>query len=180
MRRLAGRPLIAAVVIVTASLLAPTPASAQEDTGNVAWSLTRSVLVDPTTFAPAAISYEAMRRDWKTSQVLFAHGWLEANPRFTVSGRPNDVPVSDAGGTRRIRGVALSVLRNSAVNNLAVGIGARLCVARYPSHKTLIRTISWVERLAFASVITYRNSVDHVRQADMNRRIAREYGYSPP
>jgi len=109
MRRLAVRPLIAAVVIVTASLLAPMPASAQRDTGNVAWSLTRSVLVDPTTYAPAAISYEAMRRDWQTSQVLFAHGWVEANPRFTVSGRPNDVPVSDAGGTRRIRGVALSV-----------------------------------------------------------------------
>jgi len=66
------------------------------------------------------------------------------------------------------------------VNNLAVGIGARLLVARYPSHKKLIRTISWVERLAFASFSTYRNSINHLRQAGVNRGIAREYGYIPP
>ena len=64
------------------------------------------------------ISYEAIQQDWKTSQVLFANGWVEQNPRFTVSGRANDVPVSYEEGTRRIRRAALTVLQYSAANNV--------------------------------------------------------------
>jgi hypothetical protein len=41
------------------------------------WDVARAVLVDPSTYAPALISYEAIRQDWKTSQILFANGWLE-------------------------------------------------------------------------------------------------------
>lgn len=62
----------------------------------------------------------------ETSQVLFARGWVEMNPRFTISGRPNDVPVAYGAGKRIIRREARSLLQNSAVNNLAEGIGERL------------------------------------------------------
>ena len=174
-------------VFVAAMWLGLAPASvfaqalAQAETPRpLAWDVVRAVLIDPTTYAPALISYEAIRQDWKTSQVLFAHGWLEENPRFTVSGRPNDVPVSYGEGASRIRGAALTMLQYSAVNNVSANIAERLLVARYPHRKRLIRALSWAERIAFASLLTYTNSADHIRQASTNRRLAREYGYTRP
>ena len=168
-----------AAVIATALALAPVAAWGQAENGRpLIWDIARTVLIDPTTYAPAVISHEAIRWDWKTSQILFAYGWVEENPRFTISGRANDPPVSYATGNRIIRGVALSVFQRSVANNLAVGIGERVLTARYPERKKLIRTLSWVERVAFAAIITYRNAADHVRQAAANRRLAREYAYT--
>ena len=159
--------------------LLPAAVSAQgEGRRPFAWDVARAVLIDPTTYAPALISYEAVRHDWKTSQVLFAHGWLEQNPRFTVSGRPNDVPVSYDEGTRRIHTATLVVIQYSVLNNVSVGVAERLLIKRYPERKTLIRTMSWIERIAFASILAYNNSADHLRQASTNRRLAREYGYA--
>ena len=173
----AVRVCIAAILLG----LSPAPALAQADQARaLAWDVARAVLIDPTTFAPAVISYGAIRQDWKTSQILFTNGWLEQNPRFTTSGRANDVPVSYHEGTRRIRIAALGVLQYSAAHNVGVAVIERLLVARYPHRKPLIRTLSWVERIAFASILTYRNSADHLRQASDNRRQAREYGYTRP
>jgi hypothetical protein len=90
------------------------------------WDVARAVLIDPTTYAPALVAHEAMTRDWKTSQVLFAHGWMERNPRFTASGLPNDVPVSYGEGNRIIHRASLRVLQYSVLNNAASGIGERL------------------------------------------------------
>jgi hypothetical protein len=169
------RPLFIAVVLG----LSPTVISAQaEDSGPFAWDVARAVLIDPTTYAPAILSHEAMRQDWKTSQLLFAHGWLEQNPRFTLSGRANDVPVSYLEGTSRIRGAALTVLQYSVANNVGVQVVERLLVSRYPQRKKLIRTLSWIERIALASILTYSNSADHLRQASVNRHLGREYGYA--
>lgn len=168
-------------IVVMALGLAPASLRAQaEQPRPFAWDVARAVLIDPTTFAPALISHEAIRQDWKTSQILFANGWLEQNPRFTTSGRANDVPVSYDEGTRRIRATALTMLQYSAVNNVSARVVERLLVARYPRRKTLIRALSWAERIAFASLLTYRNSADHIRQASTNRRLAIEYGYTRP
>ncbi len=144
----------------------------------VAWDVARGVLIDPTTYAPALISHEAMSRDWKTSQVLFAHGWLERNPRFTVSGRPDDIAISYEAGNRIIHRESLRLLQYSLLNNAASGIGERLLIARYPSRRTLIKAIGWAERIGYAAFMTYRNSADHLRQARENRRLARVYGYA--
>jgi len=138
----------------------------------------RAALIDPTTYAPALISHEAIRQDWKTSQVLFANGWLEENPRFTASARPSDVPIGYDEGMSRIRRSALTILQYSAVNNVSANVVERLLVARYPQRKRLIRALSWAERIAFASLLTYNNSADHIRQASTTRRLAREYGYT--
>lgn len=168
-------------IFVAAALLAVSPLSARAEGDQprpFAWDVARAVLIDPTTFAPAVISYSAIQEDWKTSQILFAHGWLEQNPRFTISGRANDVPVGYGEGTKRARIAALGVLQYSTANNASVAAVERLLVARYPQRKTLIRTLSWVERIAFASILTYRNSAAHLRQASTNRRQAREYGYT--
>jgi hypothetical protein len=171
----------AVFVVVMLSGLAPFSAAAQApESRPFAWDVARAVLIDPTTYAPALISYESIRRDWKTSQILFANGWVEENPRYTISGRANDLPVSYEEGTRRLQGAALHVFSYSVANNLGAGLVERLLVARYPHRKTLIRTLSWTERIAFASLLTYRNSADHIRQASTNRRLAREHGYTTP
>lgn len=143
-----------------------------------AWNVARAVLIDPTTYAPALISYEAMRQDWRTSQVLFAHGWVERNPRFTVSGRADDMPVDYDEGMSRIRGVSLRLLQYSAANNVSTRVVERFLAARYPHRKTLVRRLLWVERIAFASILAYSNSADHLRQASNNRRFARELDLS--
>jgi hypothetical protein len=170
-------------VLILAMLLGFLPASAlaQAKEGRpLAWDVARAALIDPTTYAPALIYYKAIQQDWKTSQVLFTHGWFEQNPRFTVSGRPNDLPVSYDAGTTRIRHAAVTVLQYSTANNVSTLVVERFLIARYPRRKTLIRTLSWIERIAFASALTYRNSAGHLRQAAKNRRLAREYGYTRP
>jgi hypothetical protein len=90
------------------------------------------------------------------------------------------VPVSYGEGSTRIRVAALGVLQYSAGNNVGAHLVERLLIARYPQKKRLIRTLSWVERIAFATVLTYRHSAEHFRQASSNRRLAREYGYTLP
>ena len=97
---MAFRAVLTAIVLVFASALASAQTAERRP---FAWEVARAVLVDPTTYAPALISYESMRQDWKTSQVLFAYGWLEQNPRFTISGRANDVPLGYSEGSSRIR-----------------------------------------------------------------------------
>jgi len=160
-------------------LLVPTCVSGQiEPSRPFAWDVSRAVLIDPTTYVPAVIAHEAMMRDWRTSQLLFAHGWREANPRYTVTGLPDDVPVSYDEGKDRIRGASLRVLEYSALNNAVAGVSERLLISKYPDHKKLIRTLSWVERIGYASFIAYRNSAVHFRQAEENQRLAREFGYA--
>jgi len=142
------------------------------------WDLARSVLIDPTTYAPAALSYGAQRLDWKTSRVLLDHGWLEQNPRFTVSGRPNDVAISYAAGNRKIRQEALVQLQQSVTANLVIGIGERVLVARYPQHRKLFWALSWGGRITAASWMAYLASAEHIRQIRTNGRLAAAYGYS--
>ena len=169
------RVLIAAMLLPLMSVSALAQA---ERTRAFAWDVARAVLIDPTTYAPPLISYAAIRQDWKTSQILFANGWVEQNPRFTINGRPNDIPVAYDEGNARIRSAAFGILQYSAGNNAGARIVERMLIARYPHRKTLIRTLSWVERIAFASILTYRNSASHFRQASNNRRLAHEHGYT--
>lgn len=169
----------ALLVGALALLLVPPSASGQaEPPRPFAWDVARAVLIDPTTYVPAIVAHEAMMNDWKTSQVLFAHGWREVNPRYTVTGLPNDVPVSYEEGKDRIRGASLNVLWFSVLNNTLAGVGERLLISKYPHRKKLIRTLSWVERIGYASVIAYRNSAVHLRQAERNRQLAREFAYT--
>ena len=60
------------LMLATVLGLAPALALAQaEQSRPFAWDVARAVLIDPTTYAPALISHEAIRQDWKTSQILF-------------------------------------------------------------------------------------------------------------
>jgi hypothetical protein len=54
------------------------------------------------------------------SQPFFARGFIERNPRFTITGLPNDVPLSHADGNKRILTDTLMIMQMSAVHNLGV------------------------------------------------------------
>jgi hypothetical protein len=162
------------------SLLSLTPATvlAQSDAeSSLAWDITKGVLLDPTTYAPATMSYAAQRMDWNSSQPLFRNGWMERNHLFTISGRPNDRPISYEDGNRKIRRMALLHLQESVINNVAANVFERVLTRKYPEHRKLFKTLSWVERIAFSSYVSYLASVNHFKQAERNREMARQYGY---
>ena len=159
-------------------ILAPAIASAQSDAeSSFFWDLTKSVVFDPTTYAPATLSYTSMKMDWESSQPLFRNGWVEQNHRFTVTGRPNDTPISVGDGHRQIRRMALLHLQESIINNVAANVFERVLAEKYPQHRKLFKVLSWVERIAFASYVSYVASANHFRQTARNRELAREYGY---
>ena len=159
-------------------ILAPTLASAQsENDSSFFWDVTKSVVLDPTTYAPATIAYTSLKIDWDSSQVLFRNGWVEQNHRFTVTGRPNSKPISFDDGNRKIRQMALLHLQESVINNVAANVFERVLSSKYPEHRKLFKTLSWIERIAFSSYVSYLASANHFRQARRNRELAVQYGY---
>ncbi len=165
-------------LLVTLMMVAPSSAFAQsEGDSSMFWDVTKSVVLDPTTYAPAVVSYTSLKMDWNSSQPLFRNGWLEQNHRFTLSGRANDLPVSVGEGNSRIRKMALMHLQESVVNNVAANIFERVLANRYPQHRKLFKVLSWAERIAFASYVSYVASANHFKQAERNRQLALQYGY---
>jgi hypothetical protein len=166
------------LLLLAMMILTPAAASAQSETdSNLFWDVTKAVVFDPTTYAPATLSYTSMKLDWDTSQPLFRNGWVEQNYRFTLSGRPNDIPVSYVDGNKRIRQMALLHLQESIVNNVAANIFERVLANKYPQHRKLFKVLSWAERIAFASVMSYYASAQHFKQAERNRQMALQFGY---
>jgi hypothetical protein len=165
-------------VILSMMILMPAIASAQAETDtNLFWDVTKAVVFDPTTYAPAALSYTSMKMDWDSSQTLFRNGWVEQNHRFTISGRPNDRPLSFADGNAKIRNMALLHLQESIINNTAANLFERVLAEKYPQHRKLFKVLSWVERIAFASYVSYAASANHFKQTERNRQLAIQYGY---
>ena len=158
-------------------IASPCAAYAQENDTPIVWDITKSVLLDPTTYTPAVLSYTSMKLDWNSSQALFRNGWMEHNYRFTISGRSNDYPISFADGNSKIRNLALLQLQESVVNNVAANFFERVLSERYPQHRKLFKTLSWVERIVYASYVSYLASANHFRQAERNRQLALQYGY---
>ena len=148
-----------------------------ESKGAFLANIAKSVVLDPTTYASAVVSYDATARDWKTSQPFFQHGYFEKNARFTISGRPNDLPVSYGEGNHRILMDTLGNLQVAIVNNVVDRIVERTLVEKYPDHRKIVRTLAFVERAAFASYMSYVLSAQHYRQWQDNERLARTMGY---
>jgi hypothetical protein len=157
--------------------VAAVPAGAQEsgavDAPGVLQDVVKRVALDPTTYAPTAVVYTARQLDWASSQSVFAFGYLEANPRYTISGLPGDTPISYAAGNRRIAADTVGLLGKSAANTAASAVIERLLIARAPRHRRLIRTLGWIERVSFASYWSYRLSVRHFEQWRDNQRLVR-------
>ena len=173
-------------LVVATLLVVPCSAKAQDgtedssadqpDQPSLIWDVTRRTLVDPTTYVPAVLSYGAMRLDWDSSQVFFRYGFVEQNPRFTVSGFSYDMPISHAAGNQQILMDSLGILQMSVVNNVTANVLESLLIKRYPHRRTLLRTLGWIERIGFASFWSYRLSAGHVRKWRENERMARQLG----
>jgi hypothetical protein len=167
----------ARVLCVALVVLLPSGALAQgDDSGSAVGTIVRRVLLDPTTYAPAAIAYDATMRDWNSSQPFFRNGYFEHNPRFTISGLPNDRPVSYAEGRQRILKDALVHLELAALHNTFENIVEHTLVSRFPEHRKLFRVLGWIERGAYASYASYVLSSQHYRQWRANERLAAEVG----
>lgn len=164
-------------VALLVSWNAPFASAQQDNRSSAVVDVAKSVIFDPTTYAPALIQYDATMRDWNTSQPFFQNGHGEQNPRFTISGLPDDPPLSWAAGRSLILRDTMSTLGVAAAQNLASHVVERALLARYPEHPKLVRTIGWVQRIALASLMSYNLSAVHYRQAALNARRARELGY---
>jgi hypothetical protein len=148
-----------------------------QERGSFLGSIAKQVVFDPTTYAPAIIAYDGTMRDWKTSQPFFQHGFVEHNPRFTVSGRPNDVAVSYGEGHKRILTDAVANFGMSTLNNFTSRVFERVLLDRFPEHRKAVKVASWVERISFGVYMSYMLSKDHYRQAELNVTRAQQLGY---
>jgi len=157
-------------------IVVPSSASAQEPPSPLG-DMVKRVVLDPTTYAPAVIAYDATMRDWNTSQPFFRHGYMERNERFTLTGRPNDLPISYGAGRNRILTDALLNLQMSVVNNVADQLFERMLLTRFPEHRKLVRTLGWVERISFGTYMSYQLSAQHYRQATANELRAQQMGF---
>ena len=178
MVRVKGWARQAVIALAIAVVLVPANASAQESSGGSAvGSIFKRVVFDPTTYAPAVIAYDGTMRDWNTSQPFFRNGYYERNERFTLSGLPNDRPVSYEVGQRRILNDAFVTLEMSLINNVSSQVFERILIDRFPQQRKLVRTLGWIERSAFASFMAYHLSAQHYRQAAANQGYARQMGF---
>ena len=166
------------VVVAALMILLPLRAFAQNpEQPSFLGDTLKRVVLDPTTYVPAAIAYDATLRDWNTSQPFFQNGYFEHNERFTLSGLPNDRPVSYGVGRQRIMWDAFMNLQMSLANNVADQVFERMLLDRFPTHRKLVRTLGWIERGAFASYMSYRLSAAHYRQAAANQAYAQQMGF---
>jgi hypothetical protein len=168
------------VLAIGLALVSPSGAGAQEQRGErdapVFQEVVKRVALDPTTYAPTVVVYTARQLDWSSSQAVFKFGYLEANPRYTITGLPGDPPVAYAVGNRRIARDTVGLLGKSAANNAASAVIERILIERAPRHRRLIRTLGWIERTSFASYWSYRLSKRHFDQWRDNERLARQLG----
>jgi hypothetical protein len=160
---------------ISSSLSSSATAQDQQPSSPVI-GIVKEVVLDPTTYAPAVIAYDATMRDWNTSQPFFRNGYMELNPRFTISGLPNDVPLSYAAGNRRILSDAFGNLGLSLVNNFTDRVFEHKLMERYPRHRKIVRAVGWIERLSFSGYMSYVLSAAHFRQAQANASEARALG----
>jgi hypothetical protein len=165
-----------AAFVVASLLVVPTGTFAQERDGSFVGGVIKSTVLDPTTYAPAILNYDSTIRDWNTSQPFFQNGFVERNARFTLSGRANDRAISYSAGRAKILHDALGVLAVSAIHNASTRVIERALIERHPERRTMIKTFGWIERIAVASVLSYKLSAAHYRQWKHNERLMRELG----
>ena len=162
--------------LIVSLLLVPGGAVAQEREPSVFGRAIKATILDPTTFAPAAFTYDGTMRDWNTSQPFFRNGFVEQNARFTRSGRPGDLAISYEAGRNRILRDSLSVLAVSAVHNFGTQLIQEGLREQYPEHRKLVNVLGWLERSAVASAMSYALAGPHYRQAQLNQRLSTNLG----
>jgi hypothetical protein len=172
------RGLTTSLVILTCAVATSRDASAQNDNRQSLLSETvKGTLLDPTTYVPAIVSYDATMRDWKTSQPFFQNGFMEHNARFTVSGLADTTPVGYGTGKTQILNDALVTLGTSVLQNAGNRLVAHALLERYPTHRKMVKTMAWIERISVASLMSYQRSAQHYRQGQHNEELAAQLGF---
>jgi hypothetical protein len=167
-----------ALTLMTFVVSLPHDVSAQSDARSSSLGdAVKGTLLDPTTYAPALVGYDSTIRDWKTSQPFFQNGFVEHNARFTVTGLPDDTPISYGAGRNKILKDALATLEMSVVYNLSDRFLEHALAQRYPEHRRMVRAIGWVGRISLASVISYQLSAPHYQQWRQNQERAARLGF---
>lgn len=142
--------------------------------------LLKKTFLDPTTYAPAGLYFTAAKLDWDSSRPFFIHGWKESNPNYTISGKPNDWPISHAAGNRKmIFRETLPLLGISALTNFGLNALEDIATHRDPKRKKFNKFIFTVTKIGLAGFSSYIWSKPNFHQWQKNRRIARELGYIP-
>ncbi len=141
------------------------------------WDITKHVVVDPTTYTPSVLAYASQRLDWDSSQPFFQHGDTEHNPEYTISGRPDDIPISHEAGNARILHRSFTVLENSFIHNVSSQVLERILISRHPEHRRLIEALGLMERISVAAYASYQMSASHFNQWQVNNQLARQRGY---
>lgn len=158
--------------LLLAFLAISSMASAQETSLSLK-RIAKQVVFDPTTYAVAGLNWFSSYKDWETSRPLFDRGFHEANPLFTVSGQPNDIPVSHGEGNRRITIAAIQWLGYSATVNTVVRTGENILRERYPEHRRLIKVAGWTTRIAINGYLAKTASEQHFGQWQRNNDMLR-------
>ena len=172
-----AQPLRVSVCLLIVVLsLVPWNASAQDQGTSPIGRAIKATLLDPTTYPPAMVTYDGTMRDWKTSQTFFRNGFVEQNPRFTLSGRSGDKAVSYEAGRNQILRDSLSVLAVSAAHNFSTQLIEQALRDRYPEHRKIVTALGWIERSAVASLMSYELAGPHYRQWRQNQRLIGELG----
>jgi hypothetical protein len=164
------------IVVALTTLVASSVSGQDQDHASFVPVVIKKVILDPTTYAPAIVAWEATRLDWRSSQIFFQHGSFEHNPGFTVSGRGDDTAIGYAAGNRQILTDAIANLQVSLINNASERVVEHRLMPRYPHHRKLLRTIGRIERSAVASYWSHRLSAGHFRQWQENERRAQQFG----
>ena len=162
--------------LIVSLLLLPCSAAAQEREPSVIGHAIKATFLDPTTFAPAAFTYDGTMRDWNTSQPFFRNGFVEQNARFTRSGRSGDIAISYEAGRSQILRDSLSVLAVSAVHNFGTQLIQQGLRERFPEHRKMVSVLGWIERSAVASAMSFALAGPHYRQAQLNQRMSNSLG----
>jgi hypothetical protein len=162
--------------VLVSTLVVPRVVSAQDRESSGVGHALKVTFLDPTTYAPGLLTYDATMRDWNTSQPFFRNGFLERNARFTISGFSNDKPVSYDTGRRQILTDSLSVLAVSAVHNFSERVVEGAVGDSHPNHRRLVAALGWVERSAVASLMSYELSGPHYRQWRRNQQLSAQLG----
>ena len=137
----------------------------------------KATITDPTTYAPAAVLYGSMMLDWNSSQPFFRNGFVEDNPRYTVSGLPHDLPLSYSAGKTQVLKDALALVPSMMVNNAASHFLERTLIRRHPQHRKTLHVLGVIQRVSLSAFISYRLSASHFGQWQTNQRLASELGY---
>src|SRR5690349_7740995 len=95
------RQLRSFVGCLVLSLMIAPAVRAQESTPSPFIHALKLTILDPTTYPAPALYYDATMRDWNSSQPFFRNGFVERNPRFTLSGVSGDTAISYGAGQQQ-------------------------------------------------------------------------------